>query len=1113
MTINYPSSYAESRSAIIKGLKMIKLSVFKRNILNRFRYPIIFSILSIGLSTLYFNSTSTCDFKITGYLKVKSEQVPVVDELMPLADLPIMYHGLTKPGEPNHGKIFSTDKNGRFSYSTRLSGNACSNGVTVKIDSSFAVSDELQIFHGGTDYGSLILGPVSLVPTILADIILSPGQVWDRVGHKKCMPGDCDFGELTFKSTATSNNSIVRSEYFVRRRADLWWASKFVLDNATFHDTVKIAYPHNIWGVDILTARASFADPSTRIISIIHASDEINDFEWPLHFMLFHELGHIWAYERAKNPMELYWYFLNLFNLFNTHGIVSNPSVAFHEGFADVFGNAMFRKLLLELEISYEDLDDMYLHPSFDKNLPERLGYCDSDKAQTMPFSFNECNHNGEGTLDCCDYGWSSMLKGLNLGKFNDSLVEHEAYKDIIFYDFKQHTTNNPRFLYDGLQNPELNFLFEEAESNDLIDFDSINSSCHTDRPKLSFRELLQAFEEYPNKGLDYIDSEDMTIDGFINRLIKIGFQDITSEGLDLYKEAWDIGTQDTLKNTPINYYCKPQFLLEKPVANIDPNDSAYFKRPPNTNFYVGELNIRSKVLSGFDIEDIAMYVNPEVTSGIISISELEDDDPLSKYSLINTYEAGNEQLNALRPAVTHELTYRAYIDLAPNGSFPLTTLTWQTQVGCPDDFQKIGMEGSNTEDIWEEKDCELNGDESINLFPDQVYTDEWETNSQSITLAADYKPKIIAYMHDGQVSSSYSPKGSNINIFDSIIPTASARRNESEWRNQFRANEQINRGYQDLSPQNESRGSNDNSPELTTGNIAITKKHYVTCGVSNIGNVDPNHDSTVKLYTYSGPSPSEDPADWSFVGSQDFPSIIPRRMTFLPSWEIDIIHDPNFYYQSPFTQLTKDDPPFIFAANPVWAKCVVDEDEDIQESNENNNSVITKLRGALYIENPAWDLENLPNPNGSLLTNIALAEIIKAGELHQQIQSLIIQESYKEIDEIRAKLETINTKITNIILDAKRNQQWGDVMLRPILINQIINEKYMPQIRPFLNGEISAYEMNNRLKQKVVAPMKAEKTYKRAINKNSYKIEAKTNTRMRARTRNRTRTRTRVTR
>ena len=103
---------------------------------------------------------------------------------------------------------------------------------------------------------------------MVTDAILSPSQVWDRVGQLDCTPGICDFGELIYEEDAPSENGIVLSDLFVRRRADLWWASIFVIDElkalgAPFQSTVKINYPHNIFGGDFLALRSSFADPVT----------------------------------------------------------------------------------------------------------------------------------------------------------------------------------------------------------------------------------------------------------------------------------------------------------------------------------------------------------------------------------------------------------------------------------------------------------------------------------------------------------------------------------------------------------------------------------------------------------------------------------------------------------------------------------------------------------------------------------------------------------------------------------------------------------------------------------------------------------------------------------
>ena len=93
---------------------------------------------------------------------------------------------------------------------------------------------------------------------------------------------------------------------------------------------------------------------------------------------------------------------------------------------------------------------------------------------------------------------------------------------------------------------------------------------------------------------------------------------------------------------------------------------------------------------------------------------------------------------------------------------------------------------------------------------------------------------------------------------------------------------------------------------------------------------------------------------------------------------------------------------------HPIWAKCVVDTGNEIQESDELNNETIYKLRDALFEKNPAWDMENMPTLDGYILSNIVLGEVIKSTGVKNQVESLLLQESFNEVDRINDSINSI---------------------------------------------------------------------------------------------------------
>ena len=604
--------------------------------------------------------------------------------------------------------------------------------------------------------------------------------------------------------------------------------------------------------------------------------------------------------------------------------MVSNHSVAFHEGFAHVFGNYMYRQLLLERGVSYDDLRGTFEEPMFMRNKPETFHYCnsynssDGQVGEVKPFSYGECEHQGDGTFDCCSHGWISLLSGLNIGSFNDNLTVRADEGDIVYYDFGSTQFLNPRMITTYDLDSQENLIDE------TVDTSSILETCHIQRPKISFMDLLQVIDEKPSLGIEFIDSPDMKIDGFISRLLDFNFADLSEENLELYKQSWDIGTTAYGDNRPMNYYCKPSLLLSNIEVETDSTNFKYFSYNNNMNQFEGNLIVEAETFGNFPIEDIALIENPSSQMGV-QIYNQNDMNIDYAYSLLNDFQNTSEREEQISRFKTKRgKSYQVNIDAAPNGSFPLTKLTWKSKVGCPSDYQNISTM-QNLESMWAYRDCELNGDDSVNLFENQKYSDEWLVNEKTVVLGADYKAKILAFVEDDLIMTSteldqidldtkfFRPFISNANAREARFNDIRRENQKPQWREQGTLGRQGERNDQD---------SNGSTSPVLDKKLHGQTKYFISCGAKNIGNVDPNISSKVSLYTFKGKEPSNNLADWTLISESSLSSIKPGDVGMGAISRVSVTMTPSTIFgQILATPLTRNDPPIRFIGSPHMGK------------------------------------------------------------------------------------------------------------------------------------------------------------------------------------------------
>lgn len=155
--------------------------------------------------------------------------------------------------------------------------------------------------------------------------------------------GTTDLGVRTF----ASGGAFDLNDDEAWSHADIWVLYKKALATAAsfgsasaFTGQVQVKYPHNS---DVVsdTREASYANPTTKVIYIFRSNDGTRDhFNVPT---LLHELGHRWAYDHTTGEVCLT---ETLLLNGDTHGLVGDSCVAFHEGWAEYFADEMKRAIV-----------------------------------------------------------------------------------------------------------------------------------------------------------------------------------------------------------------------------------------------------------------------------------------------------------------------------------------------------------------------------------------------------------------------------------------------------------------------------------------------------------------------------------------------------------------------------------------------------------------------------------------------------------------------------------------------------------------------------------------------------------------------------------------------
>ncbi len=574
----------------------------------------------------YFNAGTSCTYKIKGNLKVQTqlghEISPSMEhEVFPLDDVKIRVKAKAcrTCRWYNWGEV-ATDENGFFQIEKNKSGNSCSYGRYIKVDAKFK-SNKMEIAKGGLidEFGM--------------------GAKWFRVGEQtrsECTGNSpCNFGNLIFRHSGDHDLSHERA----RKHADIWhyntWALDHMIDlglpiNKDAGDKLRVVYPFDrlIFG----KSESSYVSPGTKII---HLFGNRNRDHFVLE-TLWHELAHVWAfrYTTGETVMRNY-----IISHLNTHGVVTKPQVAFHEGFAEWF---MFN---LKNRMRQERGDTTFSPRIFTKDyLAQQWNIKDHGHSKCEhtipPFS----RSNDEGRLECLDLGWENILSQLN---FDDQSYpgNEEETKNLFLMDLFDSDLCEDYSEYACTAEYKISRMYR----------DKIN--CPDFPVRLTFKEILDI--------VNGLDDSDMNLNTFLNK-VKNTLQ-ITNSDKNIFKTVIDPTTTEDFDA----YYCKNGLFLED--LNLGAQGLEYNWRDEGVHFRKNTpifMQIRNR---GFENTPPLSFVhNPIQYFGPATMQEFNS-------AVVQLPAYG--QYNTIFPMSGAGYSMDIILPKAVNGSLERTTLSWHTEV------------------------------------------------------------------------------------------------------------------------------------------------------------------------------------------------------------------------------------------------------------------------------------------------------------------------------------------------------------------------------------------------------------------------------------------------
>lgn len=916
-----------------------------RDLSNTVKSIIAATILSTLIFVFMNSVTNKCVVNFSGKLQVQSRFPSFFGEFRDLPNVPIKI--TVKTNKRKMVSEFITPSSGGFYHQFYLpvaSGPKCKVD-DFKVESSFVHGEKLSITKGDWD------------------II----KTWDEVANHKthqCNKNTCALGDIIFKNGGILRDGVELGLEDNFRQADVWWASMYLIKYVEylgfpFKDRLKIAYPFDELGSSG-EKRDSYANPITRQVQLVGAL-----FDVPIGETLYHEIGHIWSYDYSENAMDLVSYFI--FNRLSTHGMLSSKTVAFYEGFAEVFGNYVFLELLKEENKLHgtTEFDNYFLnygmlrpkalqnftfdHPKLTESVSEFM-----DEAELRSWSNNpNCKHHKYGTFDCSDPGWMTILFSLLLENESNDVFDSPDHINLIKYDLMMKYSTSGYAIY--------------------MDNYFTNQFCR-ERPRISFSDLLRSVKGNDSEGL--LNASSMTIDGYFSRIRRMELGNITNstdgqEKLLALKDTLDINNPKA--GSFYHNFCDPALftILYQGDDVVEGQDKFSWngytlgsgKAALTFNLFVKPTqNVMDIVTIKTSVENIngvgEFYFREPDALTFFNGSSLTD------YKLLNTFDDENFRINTFTKK-TRKPVVIAGVSLNPNGSFPITRLKVTPKVGCSDfDNYIYFLEGEiqGTLEFWEDYNCIYGAENSINNFPFAYRDIDWKISGADLYLGADIKPLAQSVFllpnMNFSLEQTTSLNQQIKNNFEKIAYPFISPANALE-RKKTTVDKKATFNRQNLAPSN-SGSSSDVSLSGPSVQLNLPMEKYIgICRFENVGNVRPGVSTKLRMYTYKGNEFDlmNDREHWKQIKEKIIVDLAPGfpknefEWIEIPSIKLELLKKPVL----PTSDVYK-------VSDPVFLICEVDPEEKIDELNEENNISITTIRDVVYLSNNALVFQDPEN-------------------------------------------------------------------------------------------------------------------------------------------------------
>ena len=459
-----------------------------------FKY-FVSALFGLGVSSAA-SAEIMCDWRIEGQVLVEHQMpVPIWEHetdlwregFSPLANIEVRIRGNAPnvPGWITWDRVF-TDDEGRFVFEDRKT---CNRRV-LRVDVKFA-NDDLRIIRAADSWFD------------------GDNETFEQISPWYTIINDREDDRIRTNTTINLSPRVFgpgrnheQGEQKAYQRADIWVAMTEMMNELAemgssyeFQDRVNIAYP--LFEADFEAVRP-FANPySSGLVFLTGAYFNLST--------LYHEVGHIWAYQQSQGEGclggELLYQGIHYGE--DTHTVTRDACPSFHEGFAEFFGQHQVNRVMGAQE-----------------SLPAARFYlADFIEGQTDP-STDALGVPNLSTAARTDRGWQSLLFMMTTPR----LQTH----DFLTQDHVEG---------DGRRCGEIMSSFHDESCVMPLDSKLV---CYNPVEEASFQDILSLFQSHSTDGYySRLSTDTLSLNNFLERARAV-LDNVDADTVNAYKTLLD---------------------------------------------------------------------------------------------------------------------------------------------------------------------------------------------------------------------------------------------------------------------------------------------------------------------------------------------------------------------------------------------------------------------------------------------------------------------------------------------------------------------------------------------------------------------------------------------